>query len=183
MLEISLVIQQRYGVKLKADDPQNEAIFASLQSLAAHVAAAQARGAEVHCPTLSRSLLGSGLRRGWRHCACFGSRCSSAARLRAGATPLIERIARHSNPMLPPALCRYTRAAHRRLVRLLRRAAVAAWPRPISPGHGSVMLVWAGTLLLFVGEHWLRPWLFPGESFPGLLQQVRDTWSVWRPRP
>lgn len=41
MLEISLVIQQRYGVKLKADDPQNEAIFASLQSLAAHVSAAR----------------------------------------------------------------------------------------------------------------------------------------------
>ena len=42
MLEISLVIQQRYGVKLKSDDPQNKAIFASLESLAAHVAAAQA---------------------------------------------------------------------------------------------------------------------------------------------
>ena len=42
MLELALVIQQRYGVKLKADDPQNEAIFSSLQSLAAHVAAAQA---------------------------------------------------------------------------------------------------------------------------------------------
>ena len=39
MLEISLVIQQRYGVKLKADDPQNEAIFSSLQSLAAHISA------------------------------------------------------------------------------------------------------------------------------------------------
>jgi acyl carrier protein len=43
MLEISLVIQQRYGVKLRADDPENERIFASLQNLAAHVAAAQAR--------------------------------------------------------------------------------------------------------------------------------------------
>ena len=42
MLEISLVIQQRYGVRLKADDPQNETIFGSLQSLAAHVGAAQA---------------------------------------------------------------------------------------------------------------------------------------------
>ena len=42
MLEISLVIQQRYGVKLKADDPQNETIFSSLQSLAAHVGAAMA---------------------------------------------------------------------------------------------------------------------------------------------
>jgi acyl carrier protein len=44
MLEISLVIQQRYGVKLKAEDPQNEAIFASLQSLAAHVATARTLG-------------------------------------------------------------------------------------------------------------------------------------------
>jgi acyl carrier protein len=41
MLEISLVIQQRYGVRLKADDPQNEQIFSSLQSLAAHVGAVQ----------------------------------------------------------------------------------------------------------------------------------------------
>ena len=37
MLEISLLIQQRYGVKLKADDPDNETIFASLQSLADHI--------------------------------------------------------------------------------------------------------------------------------------------------
>ena len=37
MLEISLLIQQRYGVKLKADDPANETIFASLQSLAEHI--------------------------------------------------------------------------------------------------------------------------------------------------
>lgn len=41
MLEISLVIQQRYGVKLKAGDAQNETIFSSLQSLAAYVGAAQ----------------------------------------------------------------------------------------------------------------------------------------------
>jgi len=39
MLEISLVIQQRYGVKLRSDDPDNEAIFASLQSLADHLCA------------------------------------------------------------------------------------------------------------------------------------------------
>jgi acyl carrier protein len=39
MLEISLVIQQRYGVRLKADDPGNLAIFASLQSLADHIEA------------------------------------------------------------------------------------------------------------------------------------------------
>ncbi len=37
MLEIALLVQQRYGVKLKADDQHNEAIFASLQSLADHI--------------------------------------------------------------------------------------------------------------------------------------------------
>ena len=41
MLEIALVIQQRYGVKLKADDPNTEVIFASLQSLADHIGATQ----------------------------------------------------------------------------------------------------------------------------------------------
>ena len=45
MLEISLVIQQRYGVSLKADDPNNEEIFASLQSLADHIGGIQARRA------------------------------------------------------------------------------------------------------------------------------------------
>ena len=37
MLEISLLVQQRYGVKLKAGDPDNETIFASMQSLADHI--------------------------------------------------------------------------------------------------------------------------------------------------
>jgi acyl carrier protein len=42
LLEISLLVQQKYGVKLKSDDPNNEAIFASLQSLADHIAGALA---------------------------------------------------------------------------------------------------------------------------------------------
>jgi acyl carrier protein len=42
VLEISLLVQQRYGVKLKAEDPDNEAIFASLQSLAEHIGGALA---------------------------------------------------------------------------------------------------------------------------------------------
>jgi acyl carrier protein len=37
VLEISLLVQQRYGVKLKAGDPDNETIFASMQSLADHI--------------------------------------------------------------------------------------------------------------------------------------------------
>lgn len=42
VLEVSLIVQQRYGVKLKADDPNNQTIFASLQSLADHIAGALA---------------------------------------------------------------------------------------------------------------------------------------------
>ena len=37
LLEIALVIEQRFGVKLRADDPNNQAVFASLQSLADHI--------------------------------------------------------------------------------------------------------------------------------------------------
>jgi acyl carrier protein len=43
VLEISLLVQQRYGVKLKADDPNNQAIFSSLQSLAEHIAGSLGR--------------------------------------------------------------------------------------------------------------------------------------------
>lgn len=42
ILEVSLLIQQRYGLKLKAEDPNKEVIFASLQSLADHINAAPA---------------------------------------------------------------------------------------------------------------------------------------------
>lgn len=37
-LEISLAVAQNYGVQLKADDENNRAIFASLRSLATHIA-------------------------------------------------------------------------------------------------------------------------------------------------
>ena len=42
LLEISLLIQQKYGVKLKADDPDNEVIFGSLQNLADYIGRALA---------------------------------------------------------------------------------------------------------------------------------------------
>lgn len=38
VLEVSLLVQQHYGVKLNAADSNNESIFASLQSLADHIA-------------------------------------------------------------------------------------------------------------------------------------------------
>lgn len=37
MLEIALVVQQHYGVRLKADDPDIQTIFGSLQNLADHI--------------------------------------------------------------------------------------------------------------------------------------------------
>ena len=37
MLEIALVVSQRYGVKLRADDENNLAIFSSLRSLNAFI--------------------------------------------------------------------------------------------------------------------------------------------------
>jgi acyl carrier protein len=41
MLEISLVVQQRFGIKLMADDPNIASIFASMQSLADYIGASQ----------------------------------------------------------------------------------------------------------------------------------------------
>lgn len=37
MLEISLVVAQHYGVKLRAEDENNPSIFKSLRSLSAHI--------------------------------------------------------------------------------------------------------------------------------------------------
>jgi acyl carrier protein len=43
MLELSMAIEQKYAVKLRSDDPDNEKIFASLRSLAGHIGAKRAR--------------------------------------------------------------------------------------------------------------------------------------------
>ena len=37
MLELSMAVEQKYGVKLRSDDPANAKIFASLRSLAQHI--------------------------------------------------------------------------------------------------------------------------------------------------
>ena len=101
--------------------------------------------------------------------------------LRPGQVPLIERIARVSDPAMTLPLRRYTR----RLTAIWCGYFVIAALLSASIGHafrGTGLLVLLGSVLLFVGEHWLRPRLFPGLAFPGLVQQVRDTWSVWHPR-
>lgn len=43
MLELSLAVGKRYGVELRADDEANQAIFASLRSLARHIEAHRKR--------------------------------------------------------------------------------------------------------------------------------------------
>jgi uncharacterized membrane protein len=101
--------------------------------------------------------------------------------LRPGQTPLIERIARVSEPDMTPPLCRYTRqltavwCGYFVIAALVSVSLVDTFP-------GTGVLVLLGSAMLFAGEHRLRPHLFPGRAFPGLLQQVRDTWSVWYPR-
>ena len=37
MLELSMAVEQKYGVKLRSDDPENAKIFASLRSLSRHI--------------------------------------------------------------------------------------------------------------------------------------------------
>ena len=102
--------------------------------------------------------------------------------LRAGRMPLVERIARAALPALSPALCRYTRGLTAAWCVYFVAAAVlslAAAPgfRAASSGVAAV------SALFFVGEHWLRTRVFfRDEAFPGLIQQIRDTASVWRVR-
>ena len=101
--------------------------------------------------------------------------------LRVGQTPLIERFASVSNPELTPALCVYMRRLTGIWCVYFILAAVASWGAEqslVSTGA----FVWIGTIVLFVGEHRLRPKFFPGQEFPGLLQQVSDTWHVWHKR-
>ena len=42
MLELSMAVEQKYGVKLRSDDPDNAKVFASLRSLSQHIQARRA---------------------------------------------------------------------------------------------------------------------------------------------
>lgn len=105
--------------------------------------------------------------------------------LRPGVKPLIERIALRSNAKLPAPLRRYARWLTAIWCGYFVIAAVLSALLGASGGAalgriGVAVLV--GSVLLFVGEHWVRPRIFPHEAFPGLLQQLRDTWGIWRTR-
>ena len=102
--------------------------------------------------------------------------------LTRGQVPLIERVARVGVPDLPPRLRLYTRSLTAIWTAWFVAVAVSAATGWLSAMVAS-LTAWIGTFVLFVGEHLLRRFvLFPSEQFPGLLQQVRDTVHVWRPR-
>ena len=66
------------------------------------------------------------------------------------------------------------------VILISRRCFVAAARFPL---WWTSALIWTGAVILFVGEHWLRPRLFPDRSFAGLTEQLQDTIDVWRRAP
>src|SRR4051812_23832415 len=95
--------------------------------------------------------------------------------LATGQQPLIERIARVSDPQMPEPLQRYTRWLTATWAAYFVAAALVTALVEMPVGVGGAW-VWLGTAALFIGEHSLRPFIFPGRQFPGLIQQLRDTW-------
>jgi len=101
--------------------------------------------------------------------------------LLAGEVPLIERVARVAKPALSPELVRYTRLLTALWCSYFVMA--AAFNLGADLGFSRVSLgVAATSATFFVLEYRLRRMLFPGEYFPNLIEQVRDTVRVWRPR-
>ena len=111
----------------------------------------------------------------------FGLALSFGRTLRPGAVPMIERVARQGMPGLSAALCRYTRRLTAMWCVYFVVAATLTAAAELGFERASFGVATASAVL-FVGEHWLRQRIFPHDVFPGLLQQVRDTVRVWRPR-
>ena len=101
--------------------------------------------------------------------------------LRRGAMPLIERVARIGKPSLSAPLSRYTRGLTLLWCVYFVVAAILAALADWGFEQASVGVA-AASGALFVGEHRIRRWIFPGEWFPGMVQQILDTVQVWRPR-
>ena len=99
--------------------------------------------------------------------------------MRKGHIPLIEQIARVGKPNLSPSLCLYTgRLTFAWCVYFLLSVPflflgdISQLAKGFSIGLCS--------LAFFLGEHWVRPYIFPEEKFPSISQQIKDTWIVWR---
>lgn len=102
-----------------------------------------------------------------------------AKTLTGGRVPLIQQVALVSDPSLPPALRRYTRLLTALWCGYL--CAVAVLSILLAQLCTAVGLIGGvGSIVLFIGEHRIRPLLFRGHRFPTLRQQFSDTISVWR---
>src|SRR5262249_48147235 len=84
--------------------------------------------------------------------------------LRRDRVPLIAQIAQRSRSELPPPLARYTRRLTAIWCGYFVAAAIVSaillWLSAASFSLLSVAIL-GGSVVLFVGEHWLRPRLFP----------------------
>lgn len=98
--------------------------------------------------------------------------------LRLGQIPLVERFARVGSPVMTPEFCIYTRRLTCIWCGYFIFAAVVSGLANYAPVSMGVF-IWIGSIVLFVGEHRLRSKFFPGQNFPSLLRQIRDTWHVW----
>lgn len=99
--------------------------------------------------------------------------------LRTGRIALIEQIARIGNPNLSPRLCLYTRRLTIVWCIYFVLAVLYLFIDEISQLTKGFSIGLC-SIVFFVGEHRVRPYLFPEEKFPNIYQQIRDTWTIWK---
>jgi len=104
--------------------------------------------------------------------------CFFSQTLRNGETPMIERFARVSIPVMSQELRYYMRCLTAIwcgyfLIAILISSVVDKAP------YWSGLYIWIGSVVLFIGEHRIRPFFFPNQEFVNLRQQFMDTCNVW----
>lgn len=98
--------------------------------------------------------------------------------LRAARVPIIEQIARLSEPSLSPKHQSYVRCltwvwcVYFLIVALVMLIGIISFP------WGGVIVA-LSSIVLFVLEYKIRFYIFPKQSFPSLLTQVKHTYRVW----
>lgn len=99
--------------------------------------------------------------------------------LRSNQIPLIQQIAKLRNPDLSLELCRYTRLLtiswYVYFVLAFIFLLITNLPQPLGG-----LMVGSFSIILFLGEYWFRPFIFPNSVFPSIRNQLTDTWVVWR---
>lgn len=99
--------------------------------------------------------------------------------LQSGCVPLIEQIARVSAVQLTADLVRYQKILTAIWCAYLVLSSLFVLISTPTLAVGGA-LIGLCSVLLFWGEHWLRPYFFTTEKFPSLMCQLRDTIQVFR---